>query len=350
MARSDPHDSVPRLNRNVVIAGGGLAGLSLAIGLRRRGVPVEVREAERYPRHRVCGEFISGVTADTLSQLGIHEVFTDARRHRGNVWFHRDREIHRGALPEPALGISRHRLDLRLKQLFEQSGGIVREGTRVTRESTTGVVWAAGRIAGESPWIGLKCHFSRLPMLDDLEMHLGDTGYAGLAGIEEGRVNVCGLFRIDKSLRGKGPDLLTAYLRQSGLGALADRLATAEADESSFTGVSSFTLGWQRETAAGLSIGDAAAMIPPFTGNGMSMAFESAAISLDPIASWSEGRLSWDATTTEVTAALHKRFQRRIQAARVMQGVLERPLGRGLLHALGRTGLLPFRPLLSLVR
>ena len=45
--------------RAVTIIGGGLAGLTLGIGLRQRGVPVTISEAGDYPRHRVCGEFIS---------------------------------------------------------------------------------------------------------------------------------------------------------------------------------------------------------------------------------------------------------------------------------------------------
>ena len=45
----------------LTIAGGGLAGLSLGIALRSRGVPVRVIEAASYPRHRVCGEFISAI-------------------------------------------------------------------------------------------------------------------------------------------------------------------------------------------------------------------------------------------------------------------------------------------------
>ena len=44
----------------ITIIGGGLAGLSLGIGLRQNGVPVTIIEAGQYPRHRVCGEFISG--------------------------------------------------------------------------------------------------------------------------------------------------------------------------------------------------------------------------------------------------------------------------------------------------
>ena len=67
--------------KEVRVAGGGLAGLAVAAGLRRQGVPVVVDEAGSYPRHRVCGEFVSGVSGETLERLGIGRVFDDAQRH-----------------------------------------------------------------------------------------------------------------------------------------------------------------------------------------------------------------------------------------------------------------------------
>ena len=53
----------------ITIVGGGLAGLTLGIGLRQRQIPVAVWEAGNYPRHRVCGEFISGRGQQTLERL-----------------------------------------------------------------------------------------------------------------------------------------------------------------------------------------------------------------------------------------------------------------------------------------
>ena len=49
----------------IEIIGGGLAGLSLGLALRRGGVPVTLHEAGEYPRHRVCGEFITGLDPAT---------------------------------------------------------------------------------------------------------------------------------------------------------------------------------------------------------------------------------------------------------------------------------------------
>jgi 2-polyprenyl-6-methoxyphenol hydroxylase-like FAD-dependent oxidoreductase len=69
------------LKKEITIAGGGLAGLALACALRRHDVPVTVLEAGNYPRHRVCGEFISGVSEETLATLAIADLFEEPLCH-----------------------------------------------------------------------------------------------------------------------------------------------------------------------------------------------------------------------------------------------------------------------------
>ena len=64
--------------RPVEIVGGGLAGLSLGLALRRAGVDVTVYEAGHYPRHRVCGEFITGLPRRTRERLGLDPFLADA--------------------------------------------------------------------------------------------------------------------------------------------------------------------------------------------------------------------------------------------------------------------------------
>lgn len=336
--------------RAVTMAGGGLAGLSLAAGLRLRGVPVEVHEAGLYPRHRVCGEFISGVEAATLEQLGIRDDLADALLHRGVAWFREGRMIHEDVMPSPALGISRHRLDLRLRDRVRGLGGVVHEASRVAREPREGLVWAAGRIPRPGSWVGLKCHFQGLAMAADLEMHLGANGYAGMAGIEDGRVNVCGLFRVERGRRAPGSELLLEYLAAGGNAALVGRLRAARADEASFRAVAGFELGRQPLIRGLCTVGDAESMIPPFTGNGMSMAFQSAELALEPLERWSRGEQPWDDCTTEIRQRQHRRFRRRLFAASAMHPVLLRRGGGTFLEWLARSGALPFRPLLSLVR
>ncbi|RYD31255.1 MAG: hypothetical protein EOP87_15085 [Verrucomicrobiaceae bacterium] len=211
-------------------------------------------------------------------------------------------------------------------------------------------MWAAGRVPRRGPWIGLKAHICGLAMETDLEMHLGAHGYAGLARVEEGRVNVCGLFRVDRALSGQGKDLLDAYLRASGNGVLADRLRAATVDAESFCAVAGFELGRQKAAAGLCAIGDAESMIPPFTGNGMSMAFQAAELALNPLERWSHGGLRWDACVAEIREGLRRRFRLRLAAAQALHPLLLRRGGRDVIESIAAAGLLPFRPLLSLVR
>jgi menaquinone-9 beta-reductase len=336
--------------KEITIAGGGLAGLSLAVALRVRGVPVSVLEAGRYPRHRVCGEFISGVSAETLEFLGIRDLFDDVRRHRSLCWHEEGRVMHRDMLPEPALGVSRFVLDERLRRRVESLGGMVKTGVRARPVPEEGLVWAAGRRPRTGPWIGLKAHVRGLPMSADLEMHAGRNGYAGMAGVEDGWVNVCGLFRLDRWLESRGHDLFPAYLEAGGNRRLAELLRRAEWREDSFCSVAGFELGRQDVVPGLLCVGDAESMIPPFTGNGMSMAFQAAETTCEPLVSWARGDLAWQAAVNGVRAALARRFRRRLAVARALHWVLFDASGRSLLQALSAARLLPFRPMVSLVR
>jgi len=323
----------------ITIIGGGLAGLSLGVALRRREVPVTLHEAGSYPRHRVCGEFISGVRPDTLETLGIADLLAPAWPQRTMAWFAGGRRIFAGPLPETARGISRFTLDDALRRRFEETGGVLRERSRHEATAAEGEVWCAGRIPARGRWVGLKCHVTGLELEADLEMHLARSGYAGLARVEAGRVNVCGLFRARPGLGGK--DALLKHLRAGGLGALADRLEDAAIDESSAVGVAGFHLGWQPPAANPAVLGDACGMIPPFTGNGMSMAFESAETALAPLLAWREGKASWAAATARLRAALQMRFRSRMRAARFFHPFLTTAPGQGFLVLAARFGLLP---------
>lgn len=350
MARRPKGGSVAAMMRELTIAGGGLAGLSLGIALRRAGVDVHVHEAGNYPRHRVCGEFISGVSIETLETLGIAAAVSDACRNRAIQWFHGDRLIHADELTEPALGISRYRLDQRLSRQFVDRGGKLSVRSRWAPTDAEGLVWAAGRRPRKGDWIGLKFHCLNLPMTADLEMHVGRSGYAGLARIEEDRVNVCGLFRCDRSIKAAGGGLALAYLKSGGLGALAERLASAERDESSFLGAAGFQLGRQPAEPDMLTIGDAESMIPPFTGNGMAMAFQAAEIALAPLLDYAEAACDWGAVREVVSRSLRARFRRRLSVAGAVHPWLMTSAGRKTLELVAGLGCLPFQTLLRTVR
>jgi 2-polyprenyl-6-methoxyphenol hydroxylase-like FAD-dependent oxidoreductase len=350
MARGKTRGSLAPVKQEITIAGGGLAGLSLAAALRRHEVPVTVLEAGFYPRHRVCGEFISGVSEDTLTNLGILDLFEDAHRHRSLGWYQGGRLIHQDAFTRPAYGISRYLLDERLRRRVGESGGNVREGVRARPEVRAGSVWAAGRKARQGSWIGLKGHVRDLPQAADLEMHAGTNGYAGLAGVEEGWTNVCGLFKLDRAIKAEGADLLAAYLEAGGNAPLAASLRKCRWRAGSFSAVAGFELGRQPPMPGVLTLGDAESMIPPFTGNGMSMAFQAAECTTGPLVSWSRGEISWQDAANTVRAALRRKFKRRLAVAGVLHQVLLEPGGRSLLQCMASSRLLPFQPMLALIR
>lgn len=350
MARFATRSSIAELKREITITGGGLAGLSLAIALRNREVPVTVIEAGNYPRHRVCGEFISGVSRETLKSLGIAELFEDALHQRSIAWFDGGRIIHRASLKQPALGISRYRLDQRLAHRFLTLGGVLRSGVRCQPDSAEGKVWTAGRRPTNGPWIGLKLHVRGSMPDADLEMHSGSNGYAGLAGVEDGWINVCGLFRIDRELRTHPASLLHAYLIAGGQHELAERIAETETRPGSVCAIAGFQLGRQRCLPDVMTLGDAESMIPPFTGNGMSMAFQAAELAVAPLVAWSGNEISWQAACNEVHGSVTRHFRRRLAMAQTAHPLLFQNPVRNCLRSLSAGGVLPFHSLLALVR
>ena len=336
--------------RPVEIVGGGLAGLALGLGLRRAGADVTIFEAGAYPRHRVCGEFIAGLGETTIARLGLAPLLADAGRLSEVEWFFRGRAIRRQRLPAPALALSRHTLDARLAEAFTAAGGRLLTGTRVdTGDAPEGRVFSTGRRRTPSPWLGLKLHARGLRLTRELELHLGDGAYVGLCPVEDGRVNVCGLFRQRTGISAKRETILAAYLRATGLDTLAARVSESEVCTESCSAVAG--VSFDRSGSAGdrMNLGDTFAMIPPFTGNGMAMAFQSAETALDPLLAWTRGETPWDDALQLVGDGLQRRFRWRLATADVLHPFLHAPPRQRWLTAAARTGMLPLRPLYHLL-
>jgi menaquinone-9 beta-reductase len=317
----------------ITIVGGGLAGLTLGIGLRQRGVPVTVWEAGHYPRHRVCGEFISGNGPAVLDRLGLRTHFQKAGAIQA-----RTAQFIAGAnhspireLP-PALCLSRYEMDRLLADELKRVGGDLREGQRWNASEQAGIVRASGRrpnaIDRGWRWFGLKVHARNIELTADLEMHISQNSYVGVNRIDHGEVNVCGLFR---ARGGEAPtESKFELLRGAPDSSLRRRLADAEFDEASFCSVAGLSLKPQRAATTGeLRIGDALTMIPPVTGNGMSMAFESAEIAIEPLSGYSRGDLSWRETRTKIAQHCDATFAQRLRWARALQRLMFSPWARG---------------------
>ena len=305
--------------RPITIVGGGLAGLTLGIGLRQRDVPVTVWEAGRYPRHRVCGEFINGRGVESLKRLGLLDLLKQS-----GIIIAKTTAFHAGkfssglkTLPTSALCISRWTLDATLAREFRRLGGDLREQERWRENGMDEfLIHASGRraqpIENGWRWLGVKAHARNVSLQADLEMFLNRDSYVGVSKLPGGEVNVCGLFR-----RRVGESSPAASAREWF-------------DEASFCSVAGLSLRPIRAAASvECRVGDAITMIPPLTGNGMSMAFESAEIAMEPLAACSRGEFSWTQTQRQIARECDIRFTRRLRWASWLQALALLPPGRG---------------------
>lgn len=325
------------MDERITIVGGGLAGLSLGIGLRQRGAPVTIWEVGNYPRHRVCGEFICGSGLSSLSRLGL----LDSLRKAGAcspgsaAFFDCRRAFPIRPLPQAALGISRFLLDKWLADEFLRVGGELRVGERWRGEFAPGIVRASGRriepVVDGWRWFGLKAHATGVSITSDLEMHFVPSGYVGLCRLGGGQVNICGLFRSKtpvSSLAQSWRDWLAGPMDS----VLHSHLAGARWQEESFCTVAGFSLRPQRAAAqVECCVGDALTMIPPLTGNGMSMAFESAELAIEPLLKFSRGQMTWSKARQQVAQACDMSFTRRLWWAGWLQQGLLHPAARAVL-------------------
>lgn len=331
------------------IVGGGLAGLALAIGLRNHGCPVIVHEAGHYPRHRVCGEFIAGLDHHAIETLGIQSTLGETKMNQTTAWYCGENPVLRARLPKPAPSLSRYKMDAELAELFLQRGGELRTGKRITRSTTKdidreGWIFTSGRKPKtESPLIGLKCHLQNLPVSADLEMHLGKGGYVGITKVENDTLNICGLFHRQPAKGLKDSELILHYLREHQLHALAQKFASAKWVDGSFCAVAALQYSPSPVLDDNaLYLGDAAAMIPPFTGHGMALALHSACIALEPLLAYASGNSDWQSTCSFIHRQTRRQFAKRRRWARFLNTVLLHPQGPSMMRILAYGHLLPF--------
>jgi menaquinone-9 beta-reductase len=255
----------------------------------------------------------------------------------------RDRALRPFALPAPAWGISRYTFDARLAAAFVAAGGDLRSETRVPENATPpGRVFAVGRKRAGPFWVGLKIHVHDLELVNEFEVHLGDRAYLGLSRIETGAVNVCGIFA-HRPVAARGAELLPAYLAAAGLGQLALRLRQARPDPATFC-VTAASLGDPRVLASDrVRIGDACATIPPFTGNGLAMALQGAALAVEPLRAFAHHETGWDEAARRIATTQRKRFRRRLMLASILHPFFLETGKQRLLAGIFGSGLVPFR-------
>jgi 2-polyprenyl-6-methoxyphenol hydroxylase-like FAD-dependent oxidoreductase len=126
--------------------------------------------------------------------------------------------------------------------------------------------------------------------------------------------NVCGLFHRDQSMSLIHDDWQNVF--QAAV--WSDTLRAALWDESSFCSVAALTMD-RHVPLNTFAVGDAAAMIPPLTGNGMSMAFESAEAALPHALGYCRSDLDWDACVRAYSETWRREFSDRLRWAAFVQ-------------------------------
>ena len=331
----------PAVGHRIQIVGGGLAGLALGIELRLHDVSVTVWEAGRYPRHRVCGEVLSGRGCTVLARLGLLDpILAAGGRLAQTAGFFAGKRMPIFNLPETAVCVSRHTLDALLAARFRSLGGDLREGERWNEPRLAeGFVRAAGRpvqaVENGWRWFGVKAHCQGARLVADIEMHLLPSGYVGLCQLSEGRTNVCGLFR-RRQHGSPAPATPLEWLQGPEGSTLHNRLRTVEWVPQSVCAVAGLPLSPRRALdSSECQVGDAITMTPPVTGNGMSMALESAQLSAGVLTEFSRGVMSWETARDRIARACDRQFTRRLNAARWLHRCLFYSAGRRVLAVAG---------------
>lgn len=329
--------------KEVTVVGGGIAGLSLGILLCDAGVPTTIVDAGSYPRHRVCGEFIHGHGQAVLFRMGLLRRLAEmgAQEAFSMCFYDVGDRIVEKSLVDPAFCISRHAFDKILVDRFQELGGVLQTNTRWRGEWGAGIVRATGRKAypTSNGWrfIGMKMHAQELDLDADLEMHWGPNGYVGLCRVENNRVNVCGLFRSRETVPSLGREAWDHPLVGPENSPLRRKLRNAVWDTESFQSVAALSFSQPlAKVDSVINIGDAYALIPPLTGNGMSMALESAEAAVGPLLLYSNGWQSWEESCRQVVRICRRKFRHRMRTARALQSLMFRPRCQSAVFALAK--------------
>jgi|CZKZ01.1.fsa_nt_gi flavin-dependent dehydrogenase len=295
---------------NLVI-GGGLAGAMVAIRLATAGRNVTVLEKEISAHHKVCGEFLSREAIDYLRQVGVDPLALGASPIRF-VRLSSKQTAVESALPFTALSLSRFTLDQAMLTRAEECGCTVERGIFVDGLTTSDNLWFAqlrdskplcartvflanGKHdlrgwtrshSGQSDLVAFKLHWQldavqTNALRDFIEIFLFPGGYGGLSLIEAETANLCLVVRRAR-LRALGgwTELLASILEDNRL--IRQRLQGAKPMWLRPLALSSIPYGYLSEGPSTLwCIGDQAAVIPSFTGDGMSIALHSAALAVE---------------------------------------------------------------------
>jgi flavin-dependent dehydrogenase len=347
---------------DVAIAGAGISGTCAAIALAQQGHKVLLIESGEFPRHKVCGEFLSPESKAVFQRLGVLQMLVDA----GAVEVQNARVLASGTqmqthLPQAALALSRFRLDEILIEAARDAGakvlcetrvrGVQRNAEHFALETSSGQFRARGALAAtgrHSSWlpsnatpnqtryVGLKTHFRGVKLeAGTVELHAWRGGYCGLVQIEERLTNVCLLARYD-TLQNNSPEEFWQNLLKL-MPSLRSRMQRAEIV---LPWIATGNVVFGRQTPVQSEVmccGDAAGFIHPLTGDGMAMAARSGELAAATLNAFARHEIDWPTAQSIYAQAWQREFASRLKWATYFQsGLIESAWTMPLLSLMGR--------------
>lgn len=338
---------------SIVIVGGGLAGLIAAIHLKSNNYNVIVIEKNEFPKHKVCGEYISNEVLPYLNSLGLN-IFDLKPTKISKMEFSTAKgKIISGDLPLGGFGISRFILDNYLYKKAIENGcdiiqstveNIVFNNDEFTISASNGEVYKSEIVIGafgkrsnidlklnrnfiqkKSPWLAVKAHYSGVFPNDLVGLHNFEGGYCGVSKVENDAINICYLadyesFKKYKNIEEfqvevvcKNPNLKTIFKKSKLLFEKPMTISQISFEE--------------KNTVDNhiLMIGDTAGLIHPLCGNGMAMAIHSAKIVSEVVIQFLDNKINTRKNLEEkFTREWNNNFKQRLATGRLLSKILRK--------------------------
>ncbi|MBL0359030.1 MAG: FAD-dependent monooxygenase [Chitinophagaceae bacterium] len=337
---------------DVTVIGGGLAGLALAIQLSKKNYRVALFEKEQYPFHKVCGEYISMESWNFIESLGLSLSSMNLPLIKKLMVTAPDGTVLNAALPLGGFGISRYVLDHELKKIADTCKVTVYEKCKVEevhfnndffylqtskgnftskvcagsfgKRSNLDLKWKRNFVLSRKSklnnYIGVKYHLKTDFPVDSIALHNFEHGYCGISSIEEGKYCVCyltnayNLSRNNNSIQQMEQNILFQNKHLQQLFSNCEKLLNVPVTISQI----SFNTKEQVYDHI-LLLGDAAGMITPLCGNGMSMALHSSKIAALHIHEFLQDNISRQLLEDHYTTHWKKIFAHRVKVGMVIQ-------------------------------
>jgi len=342
----------PIMTYNVIIVGGGLAGLTSAAHLSKMGLSVLLIEKNKYPKHKVCGEYISNEVLPYLQALGFNPFAFGAKKINQFTLSTPKNQSISTKLPFGGFGMSRYGMDWELSKLAKKYGTKIlhekvvdiqfedNQFTVYTNEEkqlkAEFVIGAFGKrsnldinmnrafIQKPTPFLGVKAHYKGDFPENMVALHNFKGGYCGISKVETDLVNVCYIadyksFKKHKNINDFQQSVLSknTYLKnvfESFEMTFDNPLSISQISFSSKQPVENHIL----------MCGDSAGMIHPLAGNGMSMAIRAAQMVSLKILNYQSGNIkSRTELEKQYTQIWNKEFNARLRSGHLIASLFK---------------------------